>query len=105
MQDLPGEHPVQRLETDSVRAPGRMDYRTAHGFDLPGRTWEETEHSSMHGRRSRASSRHRTRLAPPPFSNAEESRQIQYADRNCVDRCFGGYICSLWAGSASQNSK
>src|SRR6266478_4880778 len=97
MQDLLGEHPVRRLETDSVRALGKRDYRTEPRFELPRRTWEATEHSSTHRRTLRASSRYRTRLARPPFSNAEESRQIQYADRNCVDRCFEGYICSLWA--------
>src|SRR6266478_8256030 len=93
MQDLLGEHPVRRLETDSVRALGKRDYRTEPRFELPRRTWEATEHSSTHKRTLRASSRFRIHLALPPFSNAEESKRIRCADRNCVDRCCAPHTC------------
>src|SRR2546427_1109378 len=82
MQVLLGEHPPQRLETDSVQESGKRDYQTGRRFEPPRCTWEATDHSSTHRRMTRASNRYRTRLAPPPFSNAEKSRQIQYADRN-----------------------
>src|ERR1700694_5842235 len=93
MQDLLEEHPVQRLETDPVRAAGKMDYRTARRFELPRRTWEATGHSSTHRRTLRASSKYISRPALPPVSNAEENMQILCAARNYLDRCYAPHAC------------
>src|SRR5260370_27127620 len=93
MQDLLQGQLVQRLETDPVRAPGKTDYRTARRFELPPRTWEATERSSMHRQTSRASSRFRTHLAAPPGSNAEESRQSRCAAQNYLDRRCAPRTC------------
>src|SRR5258708_31890486 len=65
MQGLLEEHQVQRLETDSVRGPGKRDYRNARRFELPRQTWEATERSSTHRRTLRASSRFHRRPVPP----------------------------------------
>src|SRR5260370_10761744 len=94
MKALLGARQSKRLETDSVREPGKMDYRTAHcRFEFRGRTWVATEHSSTHRRTLRASSRYHSRPALPVVSNAEESRRIRCAAQNSLDRRCALYTC------------